>query len=52
MCRLVTPPQLYNRSTRSERRNWGYLDADTVVSMRSMDAALNGAGAACEAIDR
>ena len=29
----------------------GYLDSDTVVSMRSMDAALRGAGAACQAID-
>ena len=29
----------------------GYLDADTVVSMRSFDAALRGTGAACEAID-
>jgi acetoin utilization deacetylase AcuC-like enzyme len=29
----------------------GYLDADTVVSMKSMDAALRGAGAACQAID-
>ena len=28
-----------------------YLDADTVVSMRSMDAALRGAGGACRAVD-
>ncbi|MBV9210188.1 MAG: histone deacetylase [Acidobacteria bacterium] len=29
----------------------GYLDADTVVSMRSLDAALRGAGGACRAVD-
>jgi acetoin utilization deacetylase AcuC-like enzyme len=29
----------------------GYLDADTTVSMHSLDAALYGAGAACQAID-
>jgi acetoin utilization deacetylase AcuC-like enzyme len=28
-----------------------YLDADTVVSMRSLDAALRGAGGACLAVD-
>jgi acetoin utilization deacetylase AcuC-like enzyme len=29
----------------------GYLDADTVVSMRSLDAALRCAGGACRAVD-
>ncbi len=29
----------------------GYLDADTVVSMRSLDAARYAAGAPCQAID-
>jgi acetoin utilization deacetylase AcuC-like enzyme len=29
----------------------GYLDADTIVSLRSMDAALIGAGGACRAVD-
>jgi acetoin utilization deacetylase AcuC-like enzyme len=28
-----------------------YLDADTVVSMHSLDAALRGAGGACRAVD-
>jgi acetoin utilization deacetylase AcuC-like enzyme len=29
----------------------GYLDADTIVSMRSLDAALRAAGGACRAVD-
>jgi acetoin utilization deacetylase AcuC-like enzyme len=29
----------------------GYLDADTIVSLRSMDAAMIGAGGACRAVD-
>ncbi|HEY0545399.1 MAG TPA: histone deacetylase [Pyrinomonadaceae bacterium] len=29
----------------------GYLDADTIVSMHSLDAALLGAGGACRAVD-
>jgi acetoin utilization deacetylase AcuC-like enzyme len=33
------------------KNNIGYLDADTVVSERSFDAALFGAGGACRAID-
>src|SRR6266498_3827289 len=44
-------PQLYKQIERVVSAGTGYLDADTVVSMRSMDAALYGAGAACEAID-
>ncbi|MFN2491611.1 MAG: histone deacetylase [Pyrinomonadaceae bacterium] len=44
-------PQLYKQIERVVSEGTGYLDADTVVSMRSMDAALHGAGAACQAID-
>ena len=33
------------------REGSGYLDADTVVSMRSLDAAKYAAGAPCQAID-
>ena len=44
-------PQLYKQIERVVSDGTGYLDADTVVSMRSLDAALRGAGAACEAID-
>ena len=44
-------PQLYKQVERAVREGTGYLDADTVVSMKSLDAALHGAGAACQAID-
>ncbi|HKY28525.1 MAG TPA: histone deacetylase [Pyrinomonadaceae bacterium] len=44
-------PQLYKTVKQVVSEGTGYLDADTVVSMRSMEAALRGAGAACEAID-
>jgi acetoin utilization deacetylase AcuC-like enzyme len=44
-------PQLYKQIERVVSEGTGYLDADTVVSMRSMDAALHGAGAACQSID-
>jgi len=44
-------PQHYKTVERAVSAGIGYLDADTVVSMRSMDAALCGAGAACQAID-
>jgi acetoin utilization deacetylase AcuC-like enzyme len=44
-------PQHYKTVERAVSEGIGYLDADTVVSMRSMDAALCGAGAACQAID-
>jgi acetoin utilization deacetylase AcuC-like enzyme len=44
-------PQHYKTVERAVSEGIGYLDADTVVSMRSMDAALRGAGAACQAID-
>lgn len=44
-------PQLYKTVARAVREGTGYLDADTVVSMRSLEAALLGTGAACQAID-
>ncbi len=44
-------PQLYKTIERVVSEGTGYLDADTVVSIRSMDAALRGAGGACQAID-
>jgi acetoin utilization deacetylase AcuC-like enzyme len=44
-------PQLYKQIERVVSEGTGYLDADTVVSMRSLDAALDGTGAACQAID-
>jgi acetoin utilization deacetylase AcuC-like enzyme len=44
-------PQLYKNVERAVSEGIGFLDADTVVSMRSMDAALHGSGAACHAID-
>jgi acetoin utilization deacetylase AcuC-like enzyme len=44
-------PQLYKNVERAVSEGIGFLDADTVVSMRSLDAALHGSGAACQAID-
>src|ERR1044071_476853 len=44
-------PQLYKQVERVVSEGTGFLDADTVVSMRSMDAALHAAGAPCQAID-
>ena len=44
-------PQHYKAVERAVSEGRGFLDADTVVSMRSLDAALNGAGAACLAVD-
>ncbi|HEY6229850.1 MAG TPA: histone deacetylase [Pyrinomonadaceae bacterium] len=44
-------PQLYKQVERVVSEGTGYLDADTTVSMRSLDAALHAAGAACQAID-
>lgn len=43
--------QLYKLIERVVSEGTGYLDADTVVSMRSMDAAKHAAGAACQAVD-
>jgi acetoin utilization deacetylase AcuC-like enzyme len=44
-------PQHYKTVERAVSEGTGYLDADTVVSMRSMDAALYGAGGVCRAVD-
>jgi len=44
-------PQLFKQVQRVVSEGTGYLDADTVVSMRSLDAALHAAGGACNAID-
>ena len=44
-------PQLYKQIARVVSDGTDYLDQDTVVSMKSMDAALRGAGGACQAID-
>lgn len=44
-------PQLYKHVERVVSEGTGYLDADTVVSMRSFDAARHAAGAPCQAID-
>jgi acetoin utilization deacetylase AcuC-like enzyme len=44
-------PQLYKQIERVVSEGTGYLDSDTVVSMKSMDAALRAAGGACQAID-
>ena len=44
-------PQLYKQIERVVSEGTGYLDSDTVVSMKSLEAALHGAGAACQAID-
>src|SRR6266536_1000284 len=44
-------PQLYRTIERVVSEGTAYLDADTVVSMRSLDAALRGTGAACQSID-
>jgi acetoin utilization deacetylase AcuC-like enzyme len=44
-------PQLYKTVERTVSEGTGYLDADTAVSMRSLDAARYAAGAPCQAID-
>jgi acetoin utilization deacetylase AcuC-like enzyme len=44
-------PQHYKAVERVVSEGTGYLDADTVVSMRSLDAALRAAGGACRAVD-
>ncbi|MGB9179040.1 MAG: histone deacetylase [Pyrinomonadaceae bacterium] len=44
-------PQHYKMVERAVSEGTGYLDADTVVSLRSMDAALRAAGGACRAVD-
>ena len=44
-------PQLYKSVERAVSEGIGYLDADTAVSMHSMEAALRAAGGACQAIE-
>ena len=44
-------PQLYKQVERVVSSGLGYLDADTIVSMHSLDAARHAAGAPCQAID-
>ena len=44
-------PQHYKTVERAVSEGTGYLDSDTPVSMRSMDAALNAAGGVCRAVD-
>src|ERR1041385_6620118 len=44
-------PQLYKQVERVVSEGTGYLDADTIVSMRSLDAAKRAAGGPCQAID-
>ena len=44
-------PQHFKRVERAVSEGLGYLDADTTVSLRSLDAALRAAGGACRAVD-
>jgi len=47
----VHNPRLYKTVEQVVSEGSAYLDADTVVSMHSLDAALHAAGGACQAID-
>jgi acetoin utilization deacetylase AcuC-like enzyme len=44
-------PQHFKHVERAVSEGLGYLDADTIVSMRSLEAALRAAGGACRAVD-
>jgi acetoin utilization deacetylase AcuC-like enzyme len=44
-------PQHFKHVEEVVREGKGYLDSDTFVSVHSLEAALRGAGAACQAID-
>src|SRR5207237_8996934 len=44
-------PQHFKRDEEAVREGTGYLDADTMVSMHSLEAAMRGAGAPCQAND-
>jgi acetoin utilization deacetylase AcuC-like enzyme len=44
-------PQHYKAIEKVVSTGTGYLDADTTVSMRSLEAALRAAGGACRAVD-
>jgi acetoin utilization deacetylase AcuC-like enzyme len=43
--------QHFKRVERAVSEGLGHLDADTVVSLRSLDTALHAAGGACRAVD-
>lgn len=44
-------PQLYKRIERAVDEGTGYLDADTIISLHSLEAALRAAGGACAGVD-
>lgn len=44
-------PQQFKKVEKAVEEGLMYLDADTVVSMHSLDAALRAAGGACRAVD-
>ncbi|HEX7174538.1 MAG TPA: histone deacetylase [Pyrinomonadaceae bacterium] len=44
-------PQHFKRVERAVSEGLGYLDADTIVSMRSLEAALRASGAGLRAVD-
>ncbi len=44
-------PQHFKHVERAVGEGVGYLDADTAVSMRSLEAALRASGGACRAVD-
>ncbi len=44
-------PQHFKHVERAVSEGLGYLDADTIVSMHSLEAALRAAGGACRAVD-
>jgi acetoin utilization deacetylase AcuC-like enzyme len=44
-------PQHFKHVERAVGEGIGYLDADTIVSMRSLEAALRASGGACRAVD-
>jgi len=44
-------PQHFKHVERAVSEGLGYLDADTVVSMKSLEAALRASGGACRAVD-
>ncbi|HEX5706545.1 MAG TPA: histone deacetylase [Pyrinomonadaceae bacterium] len=44
-------PQHFKRIERAVAEGLGYLDADTIISMDSLEAALRGAGAGIRAVD-
>jgi acetoin utilization deacetylase AcuC-like enzyme len=44
-------PQHFKHVERAVSEGRGYLDADTIVSMRSLESALRAAGGACRAVD-